>query len=445
MCDVTANLELHSRTESNQCPHCLFTFNNGISFKQHQCIFKINTDLNTNHVVLKRPKNWKETLTIVRQLCEEDVVKLCILNNWCLPEFYPFCFPHQIRSGRTGTIPLLETMTASKHSANLLNKLLEMDEVVTLPKCLLLTDEESGLSAMLPPRVLIPSSNFVYTETSEHFIVTKVSTEPNEDFDLQEKDTKDDQDSSDEEINFTFESPHTYMGNPNRGILNTSSLHILIQNEHNYHAEPGVSENILTQANIDFHEGDNRVDLAEDLNRSADHITSGDCNSGDEYPNEDGADDRIEDEMDRSESEESVTMPSVHGGDDGGGDDDDDDGGDNDGSDDDGSEDDMNRTNDENILSQELLDILPSDFEPGIDGMGARNIQQRQASSYYRKPWKFTDYEIQNLIRMTKSQFFNLVLTCVGAQVRKSGLNIFAQCFLMLLKLVHQVSFATIL
>ena len=118
VCDVTANLELHSCTESNQCPHCLFTFNNGISFKQHQCMFKINTDLNTNHVVLKRPKNWKETLTIVRQLCEEDVVKLCILNNWCLPEFYPFCFPHQIRSGRTGTIPLLETMTASKHSAN---------------------------------------------------------------------------------------------------------------------------------------------------------------------------------------------------------------------------------------------------------------------------------------------------------------------------------------
>ena len=95
-------------------------------------------------------------------------------------------------------------MTASKHSANLLKKLLEVDKKIELPKYLLLRDEGSGLSAMLPPRVLVPSSDFVFTETSDSFIVTKVHAEPQEEFHLQEKDIEEsDSDSSDEEIDFT--------------------------------------------------------------------------------------------------------------------------------------------------------------------------------------------------------------------------------------------------
>jgi hypothetical protein len=35
-------------------------------------------------------------------------------------------------------------------------------------------------------------------------------------------------------------------------------------------------------------------------------------------------------------------------------------------------------------------------------------------------------------------------LTCVGAQSRASGLNMFAQCFLMIYKMAHQISFAII-
>ena len=35
-------------------------------------------------------------------------------------------------------------------------------------------------------------------------------------------------------------------------------------------------------------------------------------------------------------------------------------------------------------------------------------------------------------------------MSCVGAQTRASGLNVFAQCFLLLYKMCHQVSFANI-
>ena len=42
---------------------------------------------------------------------------------------------------------------------------------------------------------------------------------------------------------------------------------------------------------------------------------------------------------------------------------------------------------------------------------------------------------------MTKNQFFKLALTCTRAKSKSSELNIFAECFLMCLKLSHQISF----
>ena len=92
-------------------------------------------------------------------------------------------------------------------------------------------------------------------------------------------------------------------------------------------------------------------------------------------------------------------------------------------------------------LSEELRNLLPAHFHPGTDGMGACTLKQRQAASYFREPWKFSDREIQNLIKLTKDQFFALVLTCVGAENRHSRLSIFGQCFLLMIKLCHNDSF----
>ena len=73
--------------------------------------------------------------------------------------------------------------------------------------------------------------------------------------------------------------------------------------------------------------------------------------------------------------------------------------------------------------------------------MGASTLNQRQGASYFCQPWKFSDAEIQSLIKLTKKQFFDLVLTCVGAEIRHSRLSIFSQCFLMMFKLCHDDSF----
>ena len=122
----------------NQCPFCLFFFKNCTYLRKHRCLFQPNIqffqDNGVSPLVLTRPRNWRETVKIIGQLCKADVVKLCILQNWCLPSFYPFCFPHQIRSGRIGSIPLIEEMTAARFSGLLLRSLLEIQDEVKLPK-----------------------------------------------------------------------------------------------------------------------------------------------------------------------------------------------------------------------------------------------------------------------------------------------------------------------
>ena len=81
----------------NQCPFCLYIFASKRYLKQHRCLFSTYNKLcdNTSPKVLTRPKNWRETKAIITQLCKEDIIKLCILQDWSLPDFYPFVFPHQ--------------------------------------------------------------------------------------------------------------------------------------------------------------------------------------------------------------------------------------------------------------------------------------------------------------------------------------------------------------
>ena len=117
--------------------------------------------------MLTRPKNWRETKAIITQLCKEDIIKLCILQDWSLPNFYPFVFPHQIRSGRTGSVPLLEEMTASRFSAPLLQNMLDSVEEIRIPKSIIVKDEETGQVAFLPQNILTPTSEFCFTESPD--------------------------------------------------------------------------------------------------------------------------------------------------------------------------------------------------------------------------------------------------------------------------------------
>ena len=108
----------------------------------------------------------------------EDIITLCQLQDWCLPGQYPFVFPDKYRSGRVSGSPLLQEMTASSSSSSLLKKLNRSLEEVKLPKSVLLKDEESGQVSFLPSHMLTPSSEFIFRETEDCFIVGKADGNP---------------------------------------------------------------------------------------------------------------------------------------------------------------------------------------------------------------------------------------------------------------------------
>ena len=156
-------------------------FKNKKYHKDHKCPFRPDVSFmksqNINPVVLNLPKKWKETVAVMSQLCSEDVVEMCRLQDWCLPHFYPFCFPHQLRAGHLGLPPVLEKMTASKSSSQLFKQMVDMHGEVVLPKYIILKDTGVGHHiTFLSPNVLTPTSDFTFTELFDSFVVKKDDT-----------------------------------------------------------------------------------------------------------------------------------------------------------------------------------------------------------------------------------------------------------------------------
>ena len=393
-----------------QCPFCLVTFAKEKSKYYHDCHFRPDYNFFDKHhitpVVLTRPQNWKQTTRILSQLCKEDVVEMCRLHNWCLPFYYPFCFPHQVRAGSVGSVPLLDTMTASKASSDLLKSMVELHGELKVPKYIILKDEESGRVAFLPSSILAPTTEFTFTELSDFFVVTKKSTTFTET-------SSDPEESFDKELyNESFEDDDILYCHHGPAPISQSD------DDESYGQLPTPPYTRIFHGEDSYSSGGGAADPPDD------------DISGDDPDDDDIADDVPEDDVPEDDVPE-------------------DDDPEDDAPEDDDPEDDDPRdedTGDENnnmntAISQELLELLPRDFQPGTDGMGATNRKQMQAASYFRHPWKYSDEEIQNILRLTKKQFFKLVLTCVGAHQRSSSLNIFAECFLMQFKLCHNDSF----
>ena len=389
-------------TTANQCSFCLIMFKNSKNHRKHHCNFRPDSkfllDQNISPVVLSLPKELEKTLAILSHLCKEDVVQMCRFQNWCLPFYYPLCFPHHFRSGHLGIPPVLEKRTANKQSSELLKKMVEMHGKIELPKYIIIKDEETNTSAYLCSTVLTPTSEFNFMELSESFVVT------------------------------SFTSSHPSKKNIEKEVL---VCHMA--------PAPASDSDIHSSSHTGFDQGEDWDDFLDDEEESDEVGRQGNgCDDREDYGGDgcqDGGEDWGEDVEDG-------------GDDDDGGDSGLDDGSE---SDVDGQDSDDNNLNENsynlnsnNNLTQAHINLLPRDFQPGLDGLGACNRQQLHAASYFRHPWKFSDLDIQNLVRMFKQQFFDLVLTCVGAEHRSSSLNIFAQCFLMLYKLCHSSSFRQI-
>ena len=401
-----------SKNDENECKSCLIPFKIKKDLKRHKCRFKYNplmSRLNSiSPSVLCPPQNITETRSILSQLCIEDQVRLCMLQGWCLPNIYPICFPYRQRSGRLGCIPLLSNLTASTNSTNILTKIVEKDGEVTLPKHILIKDRERNLTAYLSVDILTPPSKyFTVIETSDSFLVCK-ATETNTDKNLQENGFSGDSESSD----FCDPPVESCDSDDELGLLSPPYVPLFLD--------------------------------SQDLPRNNQERSRGAGCGGDGG----GGDDSSDSEHGSNDGDGGGDYGGGGDGDDGGGDSDDNNDEDEDDRQDDdegsGNERDANNNiHDNNQLSSELRQLLPDDFHPGEDGLGARVLQQRQAAAYFRKPWFFTNGTIQHLIRRTKQQFFTIVLASVGARERRSrsNLNIFAECFLFLMKLCHQLSF----
>ena len=135
------------------CQFCYFDFKTAKNLKRHDCIF--NPDklvLEDDPILLTRPEAWKETLNILRQLCIEDIVKLCQINKWAIPSVYPLTFPGKFRLGHLGIPPVLVEMSSfakddaktAKNSLEILRKLVNMHNKVKLPRYVLVLNNSSG-------------------------------------------------------------------------------------------------------------------------------------------------------------------------------------------------------------------------------------------------------------------------------------------------------------
>jgi hypothetical protein len=440
--------------------------------------FKVNKITPT---VLTRPKKWKETLAILNQLCKEDIVNLCMLQSWSLPSYYPLSFPHHLRSGRVGGVPVIEEMTASRFSAPLLKRLLETAEEVRLPKYIIVKDEETGQVAYLPPTVLTPTSDFSFTESSDCFLVRKSAKTPSNDITEDADDSISElfsDESDDEEVLYSFFGLASHPQNES----DSETSHDLPSPGYTQHGQAfdfstateaaSVGEGALTGGGTSSEdrrqsglEGDSEDRLREVSGGANDEeVTIADCEDeatsvhGEVGAGEDGLGcDQGEGDSRGGNSEGGGDGgvgqgggrgapvgggrgsggggrgsggggrgsgggggepggggggpggggggPGGSGGSGGGG------GGgrgrrgDGDGrGDSNGGEDGQGNTGNPQ-LEQVILNLLPKDFDPGVDGMGAGSDKQRQAASYFREPWKFCNADIQTLLDSRKNSF----------------------------------------
>ena len=447
-----------SENNNNECRSCLFNFRNKLELKRHHCNFNYNPNYCRQNfitpVFLSPPLEVEETRNLLSQLCVEDQVRLCELQGWCLPSIYPLCFSYRQRSGRQGAIPLLSSFTASSESLDILRKLVKIRGEVILPKNIVIKDKERGISAFISIEILTPPSKvFNVAETASHFVVSKHIEEVNDSQELSEDcpvDISSDSDLSD--VVYACLGPEPYdcsdydsdagttLPSPPYTPYHRTSIHCHYTRENTDRDNNDENAGPVDGQDDGDYEGDiGRQDESDGFEAQCTGGGGGDDGGGSSDDNGGSSDDNGGGEERDGRDNNDRDDYRDHRDDDN----DDDSCNDRDNVDDDDNE----RTNSaprNSLLSPALLALLPRDFHPGDDGMGARSLQQLQAASYFRKPWLFPDKAIQALIKHTKQQFFNLVLTGTGSRARRSPINVFSECFLFLLKLSHQLSFDVI-
>ena len=134
---------------------------------RHKCNFDLNEEDGHLPIILTPPKNLEETLQFLEMnLCVSDIIALCRLQSWALKGYWPLVFP-----GRGHSVPLLHEYTASSKSNDILRELIKDNQVVHLPKKIVIKDNSRNLTALLRESTLEPRSHS-FTSGPYEFVVT---------------------------------------------------------------------------------------------------------------------------------------------------------------------------------------------------------------------------------------------------------------------------------
>ena len=91
-------------------------------------------------------------------------------------------------------------------------------------------------------------------------------------------------------------------------------------------------------------------------------------------------------------------------------------------------------------MSDLLRGLLPSDWNPGVDGMGTLSSAHAK-NTMFRRPWEFHLNVIRSFTRMNKEEFFDFVESSIGSRVISGELNLFSESLMFLMKLSHDVPY----
>ena len=90
-------------------------------------------------------------------------------------DVWPICFMGQFRSGQQGLPPALTLLTACRNPLNeqLLREYLASESPISLPKHIIIDDQDNRIKMYLSPRFLTPGSGFTFNETETSFVVSR--------------------------------------------------------------------------------------------------------------------------------------------------------------------------------------------------------------------------------------------------------------------------------